>query len=656
MIDTSSSEGHLTLLEIRDLPTGVVTDLINSSNLDALYHFMNKTTSVSSAGAKFSSLMPTHADIVKMGIRQSDATVLIGNRLIWPPLDSLGGVSGNISAKIDPSVLNDTRYLTTLTAAVKGDNPNNHHYFWSVTEPDNHQQFYKLYLQQGYSAAREIQLANFGLIDHEVVGSSAAHQGIAISMKNGHAYHLTIDEQLTLQSLGKTCIENDQGGLASLTTSIRELKEKQGRPFSVESRQKKAIQIAPILVITDLLNCRRSVDDNDDENNRLSTWYDSIGEKLLICQANSYSQWQCLGMADQQGAWLVKHSHDSLEIGYLPTIPVDAKVTLFNGNRLRDSIEIPALQPLPADTLADSDSFTGVSLTDSGHLRVITQAGIMLEVIKKQHEFVTKLLGITRAFSDACYTFPHRPHRLNRGKMARTLSGLCAKYHCPEIIAIPLRDDRSGWYHPQTDGLFILPTDEGDAQYLGFSEDEQCAYFSAKRHGFLLQIFSPDDHDFIDNQQCIYQRLGELLILNANQTETPFYLNIDALPRLWITTNGQQRADKPFTFDIASFNYPVIEITHGGTGSVHCHTQVPRQGVSVTRKGAHLMVFFADNTLIINDVFDPQKNSAHHRLQLTFAARPITASELAAYYIESASHGDNGPVKPHEYAVIPLPD
>ncbi|WP_342221653.1 TcdA/TcdB catalytic glycosyltransferase domain-containing protein [Candidatus Fukatsuia endosymbiont of Tuberolachnus salignus] len=239
MIDTSSAEGSMTLLEARDLPRNLMTTLSHSDSLEDLHRFMKEKTVNSSAGARFSSLHPGHSSIVKLGLPQTNTTVSIGNRLIWPLPESLHGVTGRIDAKIDSAILYDTRYLTTLAGIVKGDSEDQHHYFWSVTEPDNQQQFYKLYLQKGQSGAREIELTDFGLINTQITNITDCHQGVLISMKQGQGYYLSVDEQLCLQRISKTWHSGDSHWLLSLTAYVGELQAQQGTSFSSESGQKK---------------------------------------------------------------------------------------------------------------------------------------------------------------------------------------------------------------------------------------------------------------------------------------------------------------------------------------------------------------------------------------------------------------------------------
>lgn len=659
MIDTSSVEGRLTLLEVRGLPIDIVTHLINSHKLEMLDRFMTKQASASSAGVRFSSVTPAHINIVKLSIPQTTTTVSIGNnRLIWPLPNSLDGVTGNISAKIDSQLLNNAQYFITLLSAVKGNSAEDNHYFWGVTEPDNHHQFYKLYRQKGYTLAKEIRLNNFGLASTDVLSVTGIHQGIALNIKSGQSYHLTLGllehEQLTLHSLGKAWRELHQNWLPTLKMYIHQLRNKQKTSILV-----KAIDIAPILTITDLIH--------SDGLTALPVWYDSICHNLFICKEkfSSVMQPDCLGIAnDQQGAWILNKRANNVEIGYLPAININPSSTFFNHSYLLNTAETPALVLLSVDELLSGEIFTGASLAEQGHINVVTQSGIILDISKYDSnsldvntpdKFIAKLLGVNSLFSGAYYD---AADHLQRIALKHALDVLSKKYLCPEIIAILLKRNQHGWYHPQSEGLFILPANESTAKYLGFSEREQSAYFTTHRPGFLLKMSSSGNYDFIDNQGATYQRLDDWLILKCNAVATsdhlntvdiPYALNIDVISSLLITSGRQQNSNKKFTVDIELLNYAVIQIVHRGAGSLHC--RIPQQdttiGCTITRKGEDLLLFIVGQILIITDVFNPRKNAAYGRLQLIFANGGITASELANYYNDSNAIG--------EY-VIPMPN
>jgi len=55
--------------------------------------------------------------------------------------------------------------------------------------------------------------------------------------------------------------------------------------------------------------------------------------------------------------------------------------------------------------------------------------------------------------------------------------------------------------------------------------------------------------------------------------------------------------------------------------------------------------------LIINDVFEPRKNTAHSRLEFIFTHGSITAAELASYYNNNTDNNNAS----DEGAVIPIP-
>ncbi|EGY28253.1 hypothetical protein Rin_00018150 [Candidatus Regiella insecticola 5.15] len=282
MIDTQSTRGSLALLEARGLPQDVMTKLINERNLTALDHFMTQQASTSSAGAQFSSIRSTHANIAQLILPQTITTISIGNnRLIWPLANSLDGVMGNVIANIDSQILNNTQYFVTLVSAIKGEDIEDNHYFWSVTEPDNHHQFYKLYRQKGEALAQEVSLNNFGLLSADVLSITGIHQGVAISMKNGHSYHFTLDlieqEQLSLHSLGKAWQILYQNWLPILKMYLGQFKEQTQTRSLFGNKQKKTIHIASILSITDLLH--------SDGQTALPVWYDTIANHLFIKKA-----------------------------------------------------------------------------------------------------------------------------------------------------------------------------------------------------------------------------------------------------------------------------------------------------------------------------------------------------------------------------------
>lgn len=250
--------------------------------------------------------------------------------------------------------------------------------------------------------------------------------------------------------------------------------------------------------------------------------------------------------------------------------------------------------------------------------------------------------------------------------LKQALGLLSKKYICPEIISIPLKNNQHGWYHPQSHHLFIPPYNESTAQYLGFSEKDQAAYFTTHRLGFLLKMSSSSDDSFIDNHNAVYQRLDELLILKYHQAKTAdqqntidaFYaLNIDGISRLLIIGSREQKNHQHFTVNIAALNYAVLQIAHRGTGFLHCHLpqQPAAMGDTITRKGQHLLLFITHQMLIINDVFDPRKNTAHSRLKFIFTHGSITAAELASYYNTCNNNIHNNNAN-DEGAVIPMPN
>lgn len=597
LIDTHRL-GSLRLLEVRDLPSEVMQDLINSRHLTALHAFMQQSASDSSAGAQFSS--SGHPSIVNVSAPQSVTTVSIGNKLIWPLSGNITTVSGNISANIDFSLLNNSDYLTTLSAVIKGDQPDHYHCFWSVTQADSYQ-LHQLYLQVGQAPAIEVRLSDFGLQNSEVVSIIAAEQGIAIGMKNGDGYHLNLDQQLSLKSVANSWQREHQHWLIPLIQAMRALKAQQSGAFI--TGQIKAIAIAPILAIHNSLRAN--------DHDAPSIWYDTLGEKLLICpeMPNAATPWEALGMMN----------------------------------------EVPPC----------GDESISISLSDDGYLNIMTKNGGILDIKLQNDAFIATLFGCTPRFSDADDR-SRAGMMINRGELERALTTFCSLYSCPEIIMIRLKNRGYGWFHPASSALFTLPIEASQAEYLGYSYDQQSAYFSVYRPGYLLQISSSYDHDFVENKVGTYQRLGECLILNADFTDVlnlnkktaPYYLNIDEVSRLWIRTTINQQAAQQFICDIALFDYEVIEITHQGEGALYLRYNGSLENMSIACKNEQLLILIPDKILIINDVFNPQKNTAHSRLWFVSHQQEITLSQLASYY--SRNVGNSG-VEPLSCVHVPYP-
>ncbi|EGY27861.1 hypothetical protein Rin_00022180 [Candidatus Regiella insecticola 5.15] len=289
----------------------------------------------------------------------------------------------------------------------------------------------------------------------------------------------------------------------------------------------------------------------------------------------------------------------------------------------------------------------------------MTKNGCILDIKLQNDAFIATLFGCTPRFSDADDR-SRAGMMINRGELERALTTFCSLYSCPEIIMIRLKNRGYGWFHPASSALFTLPIEASQAEYLGYSSDQQSAYFSVYRPGYLLQISSSYDHDFVENKVGTYRRLGECLILNADFTDilnlntktTPYYLNIDEVSRLWIRTTINQQAAQQFICDIALFDYEVIEITHQGEGALHLRYNGSQENMSIARKNEQLLILIPDKILIINDVFNPQKNTAHSRLWFISHQHEITLSQLASYY---SSNVENSGFEPLSCVHLPYP-
>ncbi|WP_342221760.1 TcdA/TcdB pore-forming domain-containing protein [Candidatus Fukatsuia endosymbiont of Tuberolachnus salignus] len=496
--------------------------------------------------------------IPELQLPQSTTRISIGDRLIWPMLNNLKGITGVITANIDSVVLNNGDYHCHLVGVLREPTTLDHGYFWQAVEINNYNQCHSLYFQQGDQQAESIDLITMGLQPSQIKQVTDCRQGVQLYMHDNSRYYLY-------------------------------------RQTEGASQQ----------------------------------WACCQEEKTYLGKAN-----------DQQGVWFWDHSLDTdKKISYMPA--TDIRPDMFACNTFI-AADHPAVTPLVTSTVANGEagklpygeSVLDANVATSGHLNVLTQGGLLLDIhieknAQNQPTLQLDLIGVTKVFTDN-----YAQHASGtREALEEVFTTKLSQLTLPEIIAIPFATE-TYWYHQASNSLFETDIDQ---PYLGFNSDQQTAYFDDGDALLSITLSTTDQQLSSLSLPESYQRQGEVLIFKENEITVPsHYLNIDGITNLLLDIRGD--GNNAFTFEPHLFTYPVIGLLYDYQRELICLIEktIRRKEVLMMQQAQQLILYIGKQWLVIDDAFAPLKPNLD-KLKFTFTRDGIqlTALHLVNGYIQT---------------------
>lgn len=648
-IDTRYPEKGLIVTEIDNLPPEIQNQLIQNLDLNTLHHFMKLNIHAEISPLPHSKLDPstgTGQNVKAIDNLKTDTLFSVGRRVIWPLKGSVV-VKGHVDASLPDTVLNNPNeiisYAGTTTkiidenVAVEGElqTSTKHYHFWCIS--DKHQNFLKLYSQQDTNPAIEMCLSDFNINNNQVLSIDNA----IINTVNGLLYGLDDDRTILLAGIGQPWLLKQNNWWVYFKKHIDQLTERMEGLVSLPPGQTKPIGIAPYLTLSGLLQ--------SDGIKPLSAWYDFASKQFILCKNEENQQITYLQMdsKSKNGAWIVKiKDNHQKEIGYITSMTIDELSVCFHKIILKNATKIPSLMTLISRISATPLSFIQVS-PERGVIKGTTTDGLLLYISRKNAEFKATLLAVTPVFTTAqakkenlSAIAPNSAiwQETYRLTLQTELNQLIQYYFYFEVIRVMLANDQQGWYHADSNKLFLPFSTDGSGnvkihnlnKYLGYDSKNHCAYFNSQE-GEQWDLIKMDQNGGLEkrivNKGILYQRTSFLLILDSGPVsvlDEDDYINVD-VPALLITTPFNQAKYESFTFQIDKFSYAMIYLAHTNPGRLRCIMPNTPKKPLISQKGWSICVIVEENLLML---FASDKNN----IEFMFKGIAMPATGLSEYY------------------------